>query len=307
MNIRFTYYDVLAIYIPGLFFSILVSFFLVYEGEISFKDNLTLGISLSMAVIVAAYAIGELIHSVSEFLQPFFWKLFGGWPALWIADEEKSWLGKVLHLDPYLVSPEDKSIIVPELRVNKSLQRKDIDSRFFNIKANACSIEGIKDSLDVMRSMAGFHSSMAVVTLLLACMVPSMTSPADKAAFVGGSSEVRSSEVQWTLESQVNMSEDGKGACSVNGKEVSVSRVDTNPRAQHEGNSLCASALRYARWVFLLMALLFICRFYHFTVNYVKYLYVGYALFLRKKDSDPSNQNKLQPGERRWGFYFFRK
>lgn len=283
MNNKFTYYDVVAIYIPGLLFSILASVILFCDKSTSAKDVLNIGFGFALFIMIAAYAIGEVIHSLSKFFEYLFWKLFKGWPALWIADDAYAPLRKIAISRLHLVSEGDRALIRDEIDNEKKrktqaneekaeegndsqkkppLLKKDIESCFFSMKRKACTISGTEQNLNVMRSMAGFHSSMVIVSLLVACILPLGFETGDKAPC-------------HPMDSLVCPPSCDPTGCLLAGEGGSEEEIG------YQGSGSCQHAFRQVKMLALFVALVCLLRFCSFSVTYVKYLYVGYVAYIK--------------------------
>lgn len=125
MNRTFDFYEYAGIIVPGAVF-ILGAIWLFPESHTLFnKEGITLGV-FGLFVIVA-YATGQLIQGVGNWIEWLWWKMWGGFPSKrilaghFISTDQHKRLVEALHLDGKVTgevttrSPPEHLAIVPEV------------------------------------------------------------------------------------------------------------------------------------------------------------------------------------------------
>jgi hypothetical protein len=110
MNRTFDFYEYAGVIIPGAVLLLGLVWLFPDHRLLFSKEGVTFG-ELGLFVIVA-YAAGQLVQAIGNFIESVWWKLWGGWPS-----------GKVLV--KHYVSPEQHKRIVEALQTKLKFTASD--------------------------------------------------------------------------------------------------------------------------------------------------------------------------------------
>jgi len=120
MKKEFSFYEFVGVIAPGSV--LLIILVQLFPDSLKFFDakNLSLG-GLGVFVIIS-YVIGHLIQSFGNLIENIWWKMFGGWPTIWIIQNGKC---KYLSEEQLAVIPGKISNIL-KLEMKKNLTEYDL-------------------------------------------------------------------------------------------------------------------------------------------------------------------------------------
>lgn len=158
MKLDFTYYDFIAILIPGFLTICLVLFFFSECSLAKLDDMMRLSIGSSALFIIAAYLVGSIVQTLSKYTTKFviFKLIYKGLPTVKIYDEQCSYFAE-----------HTRKTIMSCVQKQTGEQSKDAVMRCFELFNSTIRKDEKKAAyLDRFLSQANMYRALCLISLI---------------------------------------------------------------------------------------------------------------------------------------------